>query len=395
MNPSSPLDPPAPAPPALSAWAPGRICLFGDHADYLGLGVIAAAIDLGIRVEAWPLPGTEWTVSLPDVGDAQSLDPNQPLPYRRPRDYLRAAARVLGLAGCRWPRAFRCRLTGDLPISSGVSSSSALVIAWTRLLLAAAEPESRQRALGAIAGPLGTGPAGVSAAPEGIDPADLAIAHWGYQAEVLEFGEPGGMMDQFSSSLGGLLYIDCAPPLRPRPLQGRPLAGFVLADSLEPKDTMAVLSRARGAVEEGLAGLAARGRPLDLRQDPPEGAEEQLAALPAAQAQALRAQLGNWRITRAARQAIESGGLTDDRLGSLLNEHHAWLRDGLGVSTPRLEALIGSALAAGALGAKVTGSGGGGCLIAYAPGRQEAVADALRRAGAKAWLLSPLGRSAS
>lgn len=387
MTPSYPLEPPAATPPALSAWAPGRICLFGDHADYLGLGVIAAAIDLGIRIEARPLAGTEWTVALPDTGDAQALDPNQPLPYRRSRDYLRAVARVLGRAGCRWPQAYGCRLTGDLPISAGVSSSSALVIAWTRLLLAAAEPGSRQRALGAMAG---EGPA-----PEGVDPTDLAIAHWGYQAEVLEFGEPGGMMDQFSSSLGGLLYIDCAPPLRPRPLDGQRLAGFVLADSLEPKDTMAVLSRARGAVEAGLAELAARGSPLDLRRDQPESAEDQLGALPADQTLALRAQLGNWRITREARLALEAGSLTEARLGSLLNAHHAWLRDGLGLSTPRLEALIGSARAAGALGAKVTGSGGGGCLIAYAPGRQEAVADALRRAGAKAWLLSPLGRPTS
>lgn len=377
------------SPPALRAWAPGRICLFGDHGDYLGLGVIAASIDLGIAVEAWPMAGPVWSVELPDMDASADVDPEDPLPYRRPRDYLRAVAKVLGHDGCRWPQAYRCRLRGDLPISAGVSSSSALVVAWTRLLLAAAEPASRLQALDAMAEKLG------AAGPPtpGLEAADLAIAHWAYRAEVLEFGEPGGMMDQFSSSLGGLLYIDCAPPLRAQPLRGQALAGFVLADSGEPKDTMAVLTRARGAAEGAIAALTALQPDFDLRAARPEGLAPALGCLPQDQARALLAQLHNWRITRQARRALEAGALDAEALGRLLNQHHAWLRDGLGVSTPRLEALISCARSAGALGAKVTGSGGGGCLIAYAPGRQEAVAAALRAAGARAWVLGPLGQA--
>ncbi|HRA19507.1 MAG TPA: galactokinase family protein [Anaerolineae bacterium] len=346
-------------PPALIAAAPGRICLFGDHADYMGLGVIAAAIDRSISVEAWPATGPLWQVDLPDVGRIETFDPQTPLPYTRPRDYLRAVARVLGRAGYRWPQAFRCRIRGDVPMSAGVSSSSALVIAWTRLMVQAGE-----QAL-------------LNGRPSALD-----IARWGYEAEVLEFGEPGGMMDQFTSSLGGLVYIDCAPPMRPERLADR-LDGFVLGDSLAPKDTMGVLTRARGAAEAGVQALRSLRPDFELRSADPDDLQDALAQLPPAEGAAVLAQLQNWRITREARAGLADGTLAPERLGALLNAHHRWLRDGLGISTPKLERLIDAALAAGALGAKVTGSGGGGCMIAYAPDREAAVAAAISAAGGR------------
>jgi hypothetical protein len=67
----------------------------------------------------------------------------------------------------------------------------------------------------------------------------------------------------------------------------------------------------------------------------------------------------------------------------LLDEHHARLRDALALSTPRIEALRTAALAAGALGAKVNGSGGGGSLFAYAPGCEAAVIAAAHQLGAR------------
>lgn len=344
--------------PALRANAPGRICLFGDHADYMGLGVVAAAIDLGISVEAWPKQGTDWRVDLPDLGRTEVFDPHQPLPYARPRDYLRAVARVLGREGYRWPQAHHCRIRGDLPISAGVSSSSALVIAWTRLMIAAGERS------------------------DDPGPSALDIALWGYQAEVLEFGEPGGMMDQFTSSLGGLVYIDCAPPMSPEPLADR-LDGFVLGDSLAPKDTMGVLTRARSAAEAGVRALQSLHPGFDLRETDPDDVAGLLPLLGAMEGAAVIAQLRNWRITREARDGLSGGTLTSAHLGSLLDEHHCWLRDGLDISTPTLERLIDAALAAGALGAKVTGSGGGGCMIAYAPGHEAEVAAAIDDAGGK------------
>jgi len=72
----------------------------------------------------------------------------------------------------------------------------------------------------------------------------------------------------------------------------------------------------------------------------------------------------------------------DNELGSLMNRNHELLRQ-IGVSTPRLDRLVAKARRAGALGAKLTGAGGGGCIIAVCADRkiQSSVARELRRDG--------------
>ena len=76
------------------------------------------------------------------------------------------------------------------------------------------------------------------------------------------------------------------------------------------------------------------------------------------------------------------------KFGKLLNEHHEILRDTLKISTPKIEKMISAALEGGALGAKINGSGGGGCMFAYAPNYVEAVAEAIESVGSKAYILN-------
>ena len=76
-------------------------------------------------------------------------------------------------------------------------------------------------------------------------------------------------------------------------------------------------------------------------------------------------------------------------IGSLFTEHHADLRDVLKVSTPKIESMLDAALDAGALGGKINGSGGGGCMFAYAPDNPEVVAEAIEKVGGKAYLIQP------
>ena len=64
------------------------------------------------------------------------------------------------------------------------------------------------------------------------------------------------------------------------------------------------------------------------------------------------------------------------------------LRDILSVSTPKIESMLVSAKNAGALGGKINGSGGGGCMFAYAPDNPEAVAEAIESVGGKAYIMS-------
>ena len=75
-------------------------------------------------------------------------------------------------------------------------------------------------------------------------------------------------------------------------------------------------------------------------------------------------------------------------ISSLINEQHAILRDKLKVSTEKIESMLTAALNAGALGGKINGSGGGGCMFAYAPENPEKVADAIRSVGGKSYIVN-------
>ena len=87
-------------------------------------------------------------------------------------------------------------------------------------------------------------------------------------------------------------------------------------------------------------------------------------------------------VTNAER-ALTDGNLV--ALGQLLDLNHALLAS-LMLSTPELETLVTSARKAGALGAKVTGAGGGGCMLALVrPESRVAVEDALRELTSEVW----------
>ena len=96
-------------------------------------------------------------------------------------------------------------------------------------------------------------------------------------------------------------------------------------------------------------------------------------------------------LVRAGRSALEEGDW--ETLGALMDAGQGLL-NGFGVSTPTLERMIATARAAGALGAKLSGAGGGGAIIALAPQRSSEVVEALAAAGFDAFATrigSPLG----
>ncbi len=95
------------------------------------------------------------------------------------------------------------------------------------------------------------------------------------------------------------------------------------------------------------------------------------------------------QIVEKARAAIAAG--EPDRLGPLMDANHALLAE-MGVSCPTLDRLAGAARAAGAGGAKLSGGGRGGNMIALVnDGSAEAVAGALLKAGAVKVIVTPVG----
>jgi len=82
----------------------------------------------------------------------------------------------------------------------------------------------------------------------------------------------------------------------------------------------------------------------------------------------------------AGRKALEAGNLK--KVGELMNENHKILQE-IGVSSKELDLLVDMAKNQGAFGAKLTGGGGGGCMVALTPGKelQGKVASAFKTAG--------------
>lgn len=345
------------------AWrvrAPGRLCLFGEHQDYLGLPVIAVAIDLCITMDAAKRDDRCVLVHMPDIGATETLDADAPIVYERPRQYLRSGLKVVRDLGYRLPHGLTVTVRGDIPINAGTASSSAFVVAWLKLLLT------------------------VCRAKEADDPETLA--RLGHKAEVLEFGEPGGMMDHFAASLGGLICVDTRPPFSAERLPAQ-LDGFVLGDTLERKQTLEVLRQTKEQALQAFRQIQKLHPDFDLRETGAEKALEYAEELDEPFRTKAVAHIYDRELCREAYKMLSRGEVNPERLGEMLTEHHRWLQ-ALGVSTPKLDALVDIALKAGALGAKLNGSGGGGCMFAYAPGKQNEVAQAIERAGGKAFIVA-------
>ena len=102
----------------------------------------------------------------------------------------------------------------------------------------------------------------------------------------------------------------------------------------------------------------------------------------------LEGTLENYQITKHAYEVLKEMPLNHHKIGHLLNAHQRILRDALGISTPKIDHMIDSALHAGAYGAKINGSGGGGCMFAYAPENPEEVKLAIEQAGGHGYIIN-------
>jgi galactokinase len=308
------------------------------------------AIDLRMKFAARPRDDDLLVVDMPDIDKKLTISPHEEIRYEEKRDYLRSVVNVLKRRGVKFGGGHDITITSGIPINSGCSSSSALVIGLAKLLLELNDDPLKD---------------------------DLVeIAKIGHAAEVLEFKEPGGMMDHYTCSLGGLLYIDCADPVAVERLDAD-ISGVVVCDSLEQKDTTGVLGMLKKGVRDGVKLLREIDPDFSLKTSALKDALPHLEKIPESERSMVYATLRNRDITREARKRIVAGDL--DAIGRLLDAHHAILRGELRISTPKIESMIAAAKNAGAQGCKINGSGLGGTMIAYAPGSEEQVADAVRK----------------
>jgi galactokinase len=384
--------------PVLVARAPGRVNVIGEHTDYNGLPVLPFAIahDVLVAARRRDASGIEATNVDPRF-PAFRFQPRTPIPSRAAGDwgnYVQAASQALLGAGVGLPDGASLRVDGAIPPASGVSSSSALVVASAL-------------ALAALAG-------------ASLDPLELA--------DLLARGEQyvgtlSGGMDQAAILLGRpshALRLDFFP-LRARPVPVPPHLAFVVAHSLdEAAKSGAVAGLYNQRVIEcrlACAVLGQRlGQPLARLADVPDPSAV-LDALPAllpgesVSRRTLTTRLGLAReavdrlappsvsladpdrfvlrarvrhvLSEAARVTAAERALRDGNLpalGALLDESHASGAADYGTSTPAADALVAAARAAGAAGARLMGAGfGGAALLLVARERTTALLDALDR----------------
>lgn len=347
-------------PEEIKVSSPGRVCLFGEHQDYFGLPIIAAAINLRISINGKKREDNTIKIDLPDIGDSEEFSLDKEVVYTKERDYLKSAVNVLRRKGIRFPTGWDCHVRGTIPINSGTASSSALVVTWVKFLLEAAKDERAH------------------------DPEE--IAELSFLTEVAEFKEPGGKMDHFSTALGGVVSIDFNEELEARKLKNS-LKEFVLADSLQKKDTTGMLGYIKSHVLEGVTRIQKKIDGFNLKSPLEERENEEIEQLSPDVKRLLKGTLLTRDLTAEGRALFESEVFDHTRFGELLSRQHDILKDYIRISTPKIEQMMDAALNAGALGAKTNGSGGGGCMFAYAPEKAENVAEALEKTGAKAYIV--------
>ncbi len=345
---------------SLQVSAPGRICLFGEHQDYFGLSIIAAAINLRITASGRERKDRLIKISLPDIREEEEFSLEKELAYEKERDYLRSAINILQRQGIHLDSGWDCLIQGTIPINAGSASSSALVVAWVKFLLESVKDER-------------------AASPE-------TIAELGFLSEVAEFKEPGGKMDHFSSALGGVISIDFSENMRVKTLKN-PLKEFVLADSLQKKDTTGMLGTIKNHVLQGVDILGQKIEGYSLKSPLSQEVQDEIGNLPPEPKRLLKGTLLTRDLTIQGNRLFESDVFDHVQFGELLTRQFEILRNYLHISTPKIEQMIEESLKAGAMGAKINGSGGGGCIFAYAPDRAENVAEALERLGAKVYII--------
>jgi galactokinase len=346
---------------------PGRICLFGEHQDYLGLPVVAAAISRRISIDGDYRNDDQIVLHLPDLHEKIEFGLGETFPYVIQRDYFRSTVNVLKRKGNQFSRGFDCVIHGNIPINSGTSSSSALIVSWAHFLdLMSDNPQGySQKELGEIAN----------------------------AAEVVEFGEPGGMMDHYSTAIGNVIYLESTPKIYVEGLTPA-LGTFVLGDSLEPKDTLGILARCRYGMEDVVKKVKAFDPDFSIFTTGLEQSKNYGQILTADELSLLQANIDDREILIKGKALLSQQMSEIDSasfhstFGSLLYKHYLNLRDHKRTSTPKIERMMNAALQAGALGGKINGSGGGGCMFAYAPEGAEAVAEAIEKEGGRSYIIT-------
>jgi galactokinase len=259
-------------------------------------------------------------------------------------------------------------IKGTIPINSGTSSSSALTVAWVQFLLKAFGPKKLLT-------------------PE-------SISQLAFEAEVLEFNAPGGKMDQYSIGLGNIIYLETGNHFSYQVLK-KPLTGLIMADSGVPKETIGLLKRLKENSWKAIEDVQKKVPNFNIETAKFEDLHIYLNCISDDLKPYLEAAVGNYNVTKKALEEFKKEELNMVLIGDLMNKHHYYLKTLLKITVPKIDNMIDAALNAGALGAKIVGSGGGGSIAVLSTiQKEEEIKKAILNAGAKSVYVASVDKGA-
>jgi galactokinase len=311
-------------------WAPGRVNLMGEHTDYSGGLVLPVATQLGIELTVQPAE----RISLVSGGEAVELSADGSGDARGWGRYVAAVAQELAALG-RPAVGLEGAVAADLPRGAGLGSSGALETVVALALCSVADFE--------------------------LVPVELALAC--QRAEQRAVAVPSGILDQAASLLGRegqALLLDCGT-LEWRWVELPRQLGILVIDSGERHSHEA-------------SGYAQRR--AELEAGDPRRVRHVVAE--------------NQRV----RETVDALARNDVAgLGAIFLASHTSLRDDYEVSTTALETVVAAALEAGAIGARMTGGGFGGSVVAVAERDDAArvLEGTLALAGSQGWIVEASG----
>jgi galactokinase len=318
--------------------APGRVNLIGEHTDYNDGLVLPIALPNRILVSG--SARTDGRIAVASAGQAGVIEFDlaelAPGSVQNWAAYPAGAAWVLREAGYDIAGA-NLLVESDLPTGAGLSSSAALLCASAVALLGLRGLE--------------------------VDPAE--VARLAQRAENQYVGAPVGLMDQMASmccTAGHALYFDIRAmstdqiPFDP---SADGLALLVVDVKAPHRHVDGEYAARRKSCEEAAAEL---GVPA-LRSVAFDDLDDALARLSDdVVRRRVRHVVTEIRRVEEAVALMHAGRLRD--VGPLFTASHVSLRDDFEITVPELDVAVDTALEAGALGARMTGGGFGGCIIA-------------------------------
>ena len=368
-------------PSKLVASAPARADFLNTHQDYKGLPVVPVALDLRIYLTAKPADGNIITVKSEDLEriherstDSFQVKHNDLLEKGFFGNYFRGALNVIVEQAIDRIRGLDITVSSDIPIGSGLASSAALTVAFVALLNKRFDLGYDRRELAEIA----------------------------YVAESQRVGTRCGRLDQYGVTFGGVIKLDCKSPYTVEELPFTNLT-FAIADSGVRHSTQDVHTERQTEINRALKALMEhKAIPRELKNklgytyDQPkwleiseQEIEDFLSVLDEEAKRRILFTIKMNGLTNVALKILRHERVSEEEvvsnfgketwshvqeatsdeadyvlLGRAMNEQQALLRELYDVSLPKIEDMCTAAMAAGAYGAKISGAGMGGSIIA-------------------------------